>query len=249
MGSGVNMTMPLLPQQGSIKGMWKLDEYSAGTGAVTRNDSSSKANHLIDTNTTASGTAKIGAYSASFVAANSEKLSISDATQTGLDITNNLTICYWGKYSASANLSGLYTICKWLGTTRSYLLGVETKVLLMISSDGGWVSDAANKCIGTTTILAATWYHFAGTFASGTGKVYLNGSLETTNSTMPASIYNNAIEFAVGSANAGGNFTDGLVDEVIVWNTILTADEILRVKNITSYCYAGGLGIGNPYIF
>ena len=46
-------------------------------------------------------------------------------------------------------------------------------------------------------------------------------------------IVDNDAAFIIGAREGPVNCIDGLIDEVIVWNTCLTAAEMLQVKNIS----------------
>jgi hypothetical protein len=67
---------------------WELEESSG-----TRNDSHG-SNNLTDVNTVGVATG-IQGDAADFVRANTESLTITDASQTGLDITGDMSLSFW----------------------------------------------------------------------------------------------------------------------------------------------------------
>lgn len=247
------MTIPInLPQKANIQGFWKLNEESGN-----RKDESPNNNTLTDNNTVLFGAGKIG-NAADFEADNSEFLSIADASQSGLEPTNNLSICAWIKAESFPDRECML-ITKQNSSYAQYLF-------ILDSSSGTpnirWAifrTDASSSThVGDTGNLSAgTWYHVAVTYeyvTNGTSKmnVYLNGSsdaAEKTNAVGPIQGGNSAFQIGARNYAEFENYWDGLIDEAIVWDICLTPAEVLKVKNITSYQYGGGLGIGNPYIF
>lgn len=88
----------------------------------------------------------------------------------------------------------------------------------------------------SVTLSTSTWYHFTATYdgsKSSSGlKVYVNSSLNTQNvfsDNLTGSI-SNTRNFKLG-ARDNGQFFDGLVDEVGVWNRELTASEVTELYN------------------
>ncbi|MFA5141800.1 MAG: LamG domain-containing protein [Candidatus Woesearchaeota archaeon] len=90
-----------------------------------------------------------------------------------------------------------------------------------------------------TNILSGIWYHTATTWDVTNGlRVYVNGILEnsTTQLTYSASGANNYVWMAYGIACAGNEgWFNGSIDEVMVWNRSLSAEEINDLYNMTLY--------------
>ena len=96
-----------------------------------------------------------------------------------------------------------------------------------------------NQVDFTTSLSEDTWYHivFTRDVSEKTVKCYIDGSLHgsdtysnnptTTTSTLPLRTGGN--DFS-GAAAADGHF-NGLLDEMSIWNRILTADEISALYN------------------
>ncbi|MHC4638728.1 MAG: LamG domain-containing protein, partial [Planctomycetota bacterium] len=91
-------------------------------------------------------------------------------------------------------------------------------------------------------ILPSTeWYHLTFTFESATRELkgYLNGELKVSKICEAGrSIYPNTNDLRMGHVGTGEPFS-GMLDEVAVWNHVLTEDEILAVMQ-------GHMGGANP---
>jgi hypothetical protein len=219
-------------QDTNIVSWWYLDESSG-----TRYDGSGTNNNdLTDNNTvtsysTTNQSVKEGAAAASFARANSETLSITDASQTGLDITGNITMVAWMRTTSLSIDEGIFGKTDGV-SNRSYYLYIESSGPMLkakVSATGG----AAAQPYGATTLSANTWYHVALVYNGTDIRLYLNGSLDENGANNPLSyssgIYNGTGSFAIGSRGNVDDFFEGQIDEVAVFDRDLSADEIQEI--------------------
>lgn len=159
-------------------------------------------------------------YSLDLELGSSQFAAITDASQTGLDITGNLTIMAWVKIE-SAPGGSFYTVAgKWRQDTdnRSYALDYDgTNLRLLGSSDGS----SAGNATKAATVTVGAWKHVAVkyTAAAGSAEFFVDGvSLGSATGTLPTSLFNGAADFAIGKifTTVNANFFDGLIDEVVV---------------------------------
>lgn len=214
---------------------WTLDENSG-----TRADSHG-SNDLTDNNTVLSGTG-ILSNGADFEAGNSESLSITDGSQTGLDITGDLTASAWINLESSPANNTTYTILQKgtfttdTGSTKSYGfiyqdIGGTEYLKLQINDIGTGTSTNATH---TVTLTPGTFYHVAVSYdaSAGTCTFYIDGIAVGTGSSLDTSIHDGGGEFAIGAdKQANGFYFDGIIDEVGIWSRILTAGEISNLYN------------------
>jgi len=190
-------------------GVWHLAEASNST----RSDSTCNANNVSDVNTVAAATGKIGS-AANFVAANNEYLTISDAAQTGLDLSTQLTLEAWVN-AASAAAGNIRGILAKMGPTPQHAYQLRwdggDHVDLYFSTDG------TNDIIlnGVPVLSTGTWYHVAGTYDGAQMKLYLNGSLDASQA-QSGTIFNSTGGLQLGTRTTGTNRFDGAVDEARV---------------------------------
>lgn len=91
---------------------------------------------------------------------------------------------------------------------------------------------------GECTIDAAAnqWVHIALQYHSSTISIYKNGEFENSTSGGGSSDYNFNIGGG-GIADPTGDSLDGIIDEVKIWNRVLTSDEIYQqyISNLQKY--------------
>lgn len=151
-----------------------------------------------------------------------------------IDLSGNFTLSAWVKYD-SLPADDRDLIMKW-GTpaapnTRSYMLayqGSSLKPTLGRATNG---SDPV-WALGGTVLQTNTWYHIAGTYDGSYLRIYVNGQLDSNGSENPkvatGSLYlsNNSTVIGAASSAADGEVTDGLIDEVRIYNRALTPSEV-----------------------
>ncbi|MCP3993531.1 MAG: peptidoglycan DD-metalloendopeptidase family protein [bacterium] len=173
----------------------------------------------------------------------SEQLFITDTAQTGLDLSGDITIEAWVKVDTLPGVGKAQydIVTKWAGTPdRSYKLTYwydngTLKILFKIFSSTG-MQESYKKGYA---LVVGTWYHVAvswdasaslATFyvTEGAGPAILLG----TKTGVQTSITDSGANFVIGGRHNGkGDFFDGLVDEVRVWNLVRTASELTASKD------------------
>ena len=135
--------------------------------------------------------------------------------------------------------SSAATVCAWInprsttsytpsivnnGTFSIYIFGTSPSFSLGASSNGG----AKYPSVGGIT--ANTWNHICLTRTStGSATFYINGSTKTTaDSGTPMVGYNSVY---IGNNAQGNQAFDGLIDEVRIYNTALSASDVAAVYN------------------
>lgn len=176
-------------------------------------------------------------FSLDLESGSSQYASITDASQTGLDLTTALTFEMWLKPESVPVADIYYFLSKAVSfpLNAAYQFYYDTQAadtrLYFANSDGA-ASDSLSVSQALTT---ATWQHIAVTWdgATKTAKFYYNGTQTGSSQvgTNVASIANTANPFIVGQKNTAG-FYDGLVDEVRIWNTVRTQTEINNNKSV-----------------
>lgn len=222
----------------SLISYWKLDE-SSGNAADAHG-----SNTLTNNNTTSFVVGLIN-NAGDLEAGSSQYFSITDAAQSGLDITGDISVSMWVKVESAPAADGLYgLITKTPGSASGYyfLYGKDGTTPKLQSA----FFNGASQTRGVKTsqdLGTGTWHHLVFTWAVATPNltIYVDGSSvgATEDLTAATAIANSAAPFEVG-AFVGANFFDGLIDEVGIWSRVLTSDEV-------SSLYNGGAGLAYPF--
>jgi len=215
---------------------WELNETSG-----TRVDAHG-SNDLADNNTVTSTTGKQG-NAARFDAGNSEYLSIAD--NASLSITDDLSMGGWFRWNGDSVYGFMAGKYKTTVSNREYAMYWDdesggNKFVFATTADG---TNSNRRIYEYGSVLADdTWYHLMITRDSGadTTVMYVNGSVVTPTATNHAgtvtAIHNGDAPFVIGARDTGFNFFDGDIDEVAIWDKVLTSDEITDL-------YAAGSGM------
>lgn len=209
---------------------WNMDEASGN-----RADSSG-SNDLSVVGTTGQGTGLIGnSGTASSTGSGFRRDSWGPVTGSG-----DRSVFAWVKITNSSSL--LYTLFSWGNNANGQRFSIETSSGLDLQLD---VQGGAYTSTGLTTLTTNTWYHVGATFSGttlGDCTLWVNASSEACTGTR-------AINTTVSTANEGfwlngsdagsiAGFTGIEFDEVAVWSSVLTSDQV-------SDLYNGGSGL--PY--
>lgn len=219
-----------------LQACWDLDEESG-----TRFDATANNNDLTDNNTVLFGTGVID-NAADFERANSEYLSITNAAQTGLGFTGDITLSAWVNVESAPSGGGNYFIMgKYTGgSAETYALAYRDsgglKIDWQTNSSGG--STGGNQCQWAVNLGTATYHHlFLFSDASATtAELWVDGvSQGVVDCGTETSVGTNSAPFRIGATGNPANYFDGLVDIAVAWS----GDRSANVSGV----YNAGAGI------
>lgn len=234
--------------ESNLQGYWTLDGTLADATANANNLSNN--NSAVFSTDEGTGSCTPPDYkSGDFESGSSHYLSISDGSQTGLDITGDMSVEAWVKFESLPGSGGYYPFVAKMNqgsNQQSYFFGYRNDggpsgLYWRSSSDGTNTNTEGHLQLWTPTLNQ--WYHVAAIYEASATKVtfYIDGIEVGSNTNQKASIYNSSVEFRIGSAEDLGSsarYMDGLLDEVRVWNDVRTGAEIC------SYMAVGSVGGG-----
>jgi hypothetical protein len=210
--AGAAAPSPLLD---GLVAYWKLDE---GSG-TTRIDSAG-SNNLADNGGVGSATGKVG-NAASFVAANTEYLS----NASPYALTYPCAVSFWINPST---YSGVGVVLNYNNLFVINLHNSPSDSLSIRTSSGAF---------GASTVGLSGWSHWVVNFTSASSvDIYLNGALVTGSG---LALFARA-GLQLGCRGSGENPFDGLIDEVGIWERMLTVGGI-------AILYNSGAGITFPF--
>jgi hypothetical protein len=187
-----------------LRGLWFCGNVDEGGEMY---DLSGQGRTLTDANTPTYGLDGLASY-ATYVRASSQRHYRLD--EAGLDITDDLTLFTWVRFTTSSKgvLTGI--LSKWLtaGSQKSYLLYKDASDIMKfaISDDGSAVPVAVPSSV---TWDSSQWYFMVGRFDPSTkASIYVNDVFDDDTTGIPASIFNGSDSFRIASSDAG-NHLDG----------------------------------------
>lgn len=218
---------------------WKLDEESAGSAPVTREDSGPSGIDLTDFNTVASRVAF--RRSPDFVRAENTYLRHSGFA---LDISNSWSLSCFVNIDDKTADHDLIDIRRNNPFNEgafllNYGIGVDRFVVFSQQASG----------VGNTTLVSSanatigSWRHVFVSFDAATSGLRIRVDDSIQDSITVPSLHNPTQKDITMGGIVRSDFqryVDGRVDEVGIWNRVLTADEITEIRNG---------GIGNQYPF
>jgi len=210
-----------------------------GDMALDLTDYSSNPNDLTNHGATESTDTPFASSSKSalFTRSSSQYADITDAAQTGLDLSTTFTIEFWIKFNSL--VTNQIVVAKEddsAQTKESFLITLAgaNKIYARIF-DGAGHEDTVFYGVSPTV---STWEHYAITCnaSNATATTYEffkngssvgNGTVATANNI--STIYDSTAPFAIGARFSSGSpieLLDAYLDEVRVWNTIRTSQQI-----------------------
>jgi endo-1,4-beta-mannosidase len=152
-----------------------------------------------------------------------------------INITNALTISGWVYIKNNTNF--MHLVSRSGGTNeRTYSSYVSAgKINFVINSDGtigGGKTATANDVSPLNE-----WVYYAGVFNGTTSVLYINGVLQATQTSYTGTIFGNSDENLYIGGLAGLQYFNGSIDDVMIFNRSLSADEIKSLYNATAYQY------------
>ena len=230
--------------------------FSGTTGLVINSatgeidlSASTVATHTITYDTTSSGSSVCPNTSTQTVEiavagiANNYSMNFDSASSDYIDAGNDSSL-NWGTgdgsvscwFKTTQNVSGAVDLVINGGFStggKAYALYLDASEKVGFAIDDG--ND--NPFVKTTNSVAdGNWHHAVGIREDGDIKLYLDGSfIDSTTDTTDTSIDSTDPLFIGAGTNASsgaiGNFFDGNIDEVAIWNTALTSTQVAEIYN------------------
>ena len=139
-----------------------------------------------------------------------------------LDLTQDYTLEAWIFPESFSWLAGIIS---------KYHTNAANGYILRMTSQAPYTGLGFDELITSTNIISANqWYHVAAVKEGATRTIYVNGTeYPLSGSALNVTANNNPVR--IGS-DYGGRYFDGRIDEVRIWNTARTQEEISFTMNI-----------------
>jgi hypothetical protein len=166
---------------------------------------------------------------------NSSRIVVADNNTLDIQSNQSLSIATWVKHDLSVSNIGVYIISKYSGIIAT---GPQYGIGTGFTGQGYTTTQIASglsnhiELRGNNVINDGEWHHLTYLWENGSNvKLYVDGILDTAkNMTLSGSIINNLnLHFGCGANLA--QFYKGKIDDIGIWNRILTENEIQNLYN------------------
>ena len=215
-------------QEPSLVGHWRMDE---GSGTIA-GDSSGNGNTGTLTNGPTWAPGKYG-NAVNFDGTN-DYISVPDATSLK---PSTITVAFWTKLNSQA----AFGVPVMKTTTSSWNDGYGFHNRGGSNEFTWWTNNyqGTNRFVTAPIFSLGTWHHVAGTFDTSSGaKLYIDGVQAGTTATNTTALTNSNSALGIGFAT-GGNYWNGLIDEVRIYHRALTGQEIKAIYDVGSQIKPG----------
>ena len=153
----------------------------------------------------------------------SSRVTIPDAT--GLRLTTAMTLEAW--VDKTGTNSGWRDVI-YKGNDNYYLSANSTPN--NVPAGGAIIGGSYGEAYGTATLATNTWAHLALTYDGTTVRLYVNGT-QVSSTPKTGSIATSTNALTIGSDTLYGQYFQGLIDDVRVYNIALTAAQVQTDMN------------------
>lgn len=218
----------------SLVGYWKLNESSAGSSPVQRNDAHS-TNHLGDAGNTPSTTGLVYSLAANLALANSNVLYLADNAALSLGANSDLTVACWVKLATKATTMTI--VSKGDDGNKCYLLFYDQAADRFRFRMWETAGETTPRSVPAATFgspSTGTWYFIVGwrNTSDNVMSIQVNNGVVDTGGPCNAT-FDDAGEFDLGAIDAGTPplFLDGVLGPVMIWKRVLAPSERTALYN------------------
>ena len=248
-GSGTDLT-----GSSDLQGWWKMGDSNVqpvthtGTAtasvAITATASGSAytvhsgtASCQVNLSASASGTATspwTDTYSIDLDGTN-DYVAVSGFDGNALIGTGDMTAAFWVKYDTAGGSNQNTFYIGRIGASEDYILvrqnGSTSKIELYCRNNTGTTVDAV--ITASSTVTTDTWYHVVFTRTGTTGALYINAASQgsLTDSDFGTDLASSGSGLRLGSFQTGTGTVDGHLNDVAIWDEVLTSSEITAIYN------------------
>jgi len=146
--------------------------------------------------------------------------------------TNGFTASFW--INASATNTHDFVVMK--GATSSTDAGYSLSLSSSVGKPEIYISDGSsyivNNLTGSKSVTDNTWHHVVFTWDPALGaKIYIDGQLDAQTNTTSTVNINSSSSLKIGGYTSSDYSVNGLIDEVKIYQTALTEDQVKQEYN------------------
>lgn len=146
---------------------------------------------------------------------------------SALNSASTVSISMWCKKSSTSNVN--ISVGSLVSSTNGIWIQWFTDNTLYFTIRNGAIMTTSYALSGDTD-----WHNIIGVYNGVNAKIYVDGSLVATGTSVPSSLSSTAgNNFEIGSLD-GSFFTSGNIDEVAIWNSELSASDVSAIASSPS---------------
>lgn len=216
------VTITVTPKATSVAtGLVAAYGFNEGTG-TTAADSSGKGNAGTIANTSWTSSGRFG--KALSFNGSSSMVTVKDSAS--LDLTTGMTLEAWVYPQGSLSSWRTVLMKEQSGSDVYYIQTVDGKMVGDV-----YVGGSKQNIYSDSTIPLNTWTHLAATYDGAKIKIYINGALATWENSVSGTIQTSTGALRIGGNAIWGEYFQGLIDEVRIYNRALSSAEIVTDMN------------------
>ena len=213
-------TLPTLPSDEHLVGYWAFDD---GSGSVAVDGSGNGNDGTLVNMEDADWVDGVVGKGLNFDGTHTEYVNLNAVNVAGASAGS---ISVWIKSNGAWETHDTIFYCgdgpAW-ASMRFVLAGLNTNQIYFAVADG--TSSITTAC-RSGVLSPDTWYHIVGTYDGSNVKIYVTGELkDTVGSSIVPGAFNPSFT-GIGFMNYSTRYWNGLIDEVRIYSTALTASEI-----------------------
>ena len=148
------------------------------------------------------------------------------------NFTNAMTLSFWMNTSTSGTFMDLIT--NWSsGDGTGWIVYKDTDDNVYYEVHDPAQSPANSAAISGSSQATGSWFHIVATFDGSNPRIYINNVIGSVVGTTWSHniVYTTNNRFTFGANNVPANYYTGYLDEIGVWNRVLTSGEISTLYN------------------
>jgi len=215
----------------NLVGWWKLNDNEDDSNVVDSSQNTNTGTVVNDeTNYSSEQYNSSGKIDGCFdFDGTNDYVSVSNDSSLNFGTTTDFSILAWFKTSDDGN--AIYLIHKgnlYTNTAYSIRKTMANKLVFTIADNSGYVEITSND-----TINDGKWHHIAVTAnRDGNATMYIDGSIQTnTKSISGIGDIDHTNDLFIGTNKSAGQFWNGSIDDVRIYNKVLSLAEILAIYN------------------
>ena len=154
---------------------------------------------------------------------------VSIPNNSSLKPTSAVTVSAWVKPSSGAS-GAIFESRANSSTAAGYTMFINgissNKIGWLVHTTGASGGQWNVQLNAQSNFVPNTWYHVVGVYAPGDARFYINNVLQSSTNSVTGNIVYDSAPTTIGATNGGDNSLNASVDDVIVFNRVLSSSEI-----------------------